>query len=123
VPSLVEASLSADERRVLDRFIELLEAELGSDLRDVWLYGSRARGEPPGPHSDVDLLVITAGGSRRDRDLVWRLLRRAGGEVGSPSWSFMPRIWDPGRLEQRRQVDSFFMREVDRDKIILFSSS
>ena len=34
---------------------------LGPQLRAVWLYGSRARGETPRTDSDVDLLVIATG--------------------------------------------------------------
>jgi Nucleotidyltransferase domain len=44
---------------MLDRFVELLTAELGTD-HGVWLYGSRARGETPGEESDVDVLVVSA---------------------------------------------------------------
>lgn len=117
--SLSIASLSDAERRVLDRFVELLRRELAADLHGVWLYGSRARGERPRPDSDVDLLILTAGGRQRDADLVWRLLRRAGDDVGASSWSFMPRIWDPERLAQRREIGAFFVQELDRDKIVL----
>lgn len=42
--ALADASLREGERRTLALFVELLEAELGGELRSVWLYGSRARG-------------------------------------------------------------------------------
>src|SRR5215204_2006958 len=38
------AKLSQGERRVVARFASRLIDELGSDLRGLWLYGSRARG-------------------------------------------------------------------------------
>lgn len=44
---LAEASLSNGERALLERFADELQARLGSDLHAVWLFGSRARGEPP----------------------------------------------------------------------------
>lgn len=115
---LKEASLSDDERRVLERFTRRLQEELGAGLRGVWLYGSRARGER-GPDSDIDVLVLTAGGRERDGELVWRTLREAGEEVGADSWAFMPRVWDPDHLARRREIRSFFVQEVDRDKIVL----
>ncbi|MGH2988561.1 MAG: nucleotidyltransferase domain-containing protein [Solirubrobacterales bacterium] len=46
--TLTEASLTDVERRTLGRLVELLKAELGTELRAVWLFGSRARGEPRG---------------------------------------------------------------------------
>ncbi|MGI8946236.1 MAG: hypothetical protein ACR2GL_08380 [Thermoleophilaceae bacterium] len=39
MPSLLDASLSADERRVLDRFVEVLRGRVA--LEAVWLYRSR----------------------------------------------------------------------------------
>lgn len=119
MPSLANASLSEDERRVLERFVSRLRAELGDELRAVWLYGSRARGEEPGPDSDVDLLVLTTGGRERDAALVWRALREAGEEVGADTWTFMPQIWDARRLGRRREIRSFFIQAVDREKIVV----
>jgi predicted nucleotidyltransferase len=45
--TLATASLSDAERRALDRFVAAVQRELGDELHAVWLYGSRARGEPP----------------------------------------------------------------------------
>jgi predicted nucleotidyltransferase len=60
---LAEASLSTDERTLLERFIEELRERLGDDLHAVWLFGSRARGEQPASDSDVDVLVLVADAS------------------------------------------------------------
>jgi len=79
MPTLEAANLSAAERLGLDRFIELLRAELGPELIAVWLYGSRARGERHHEDSDVDLLVITARG-RDDGARVMDVLEEACGE-------------------------------------------
>jgi predicted nucleotidyltransferase len=67
--SLATASLTDAERRALDRLVDALQRELGDDLHAVWLYGSRARGEPQHEEgSDIDLLVITSPGTaRRER--------------------------------------------------------
>lgn len=56
MPTLADASLSEGERRTLVRFVELLGAELGGELRSVWLDGSRARGEPP--HDESGNVVL-----------------------------------------------------------------
>jgi predicted nucleotidyltransferase len=118
VASLAEASLSDQERRVIERLIELMAEEL--DLRAVWLYGSRARGEEPGPESDVDLYVITGGESWPDSKVVYRLLYRAADEYGANPAVFAPHVANPEFIRQRREIRSFFMQEVDRDKIVLY---
>ncbi len=114
-------TLHADERRAVARFVELLHEQLGERLRAVWLYGSRARGEPPGPESDIDLLVITDGG-RADQVVVSGLATRAAEEAGTSPAFMAPRTYDPARVEDRRRIRSFFFQEVDRDKIVLYGS-
>jgi len=56
--SIASAWLSRGERTLLDRYSAALASQLGEELRAVWLFGSRARGEVTGDESDVDLLVL-----------------------------------------------------------------
>jgi uncharacterized protein (UPF0332 family)/predicted nucleotidyltransferase len=115
--TLAEASLRAEERRTIDRFASRLERGLGADLRGVWLYGSRARGEWTGPESDVDLLVITTDGSEEDkiRAALWET---AEAEDISP-FLFSLQVYGVDWLAERRAVEAFFVKEVDRDRIVL----
>ena len=39
------------------------------------------------------------------------------------AWSFSVHINTPAWLAQRREIESFFIAEVDRDKIALFGSA
>jgi predicted nucleotidyltransferase len=113
------ASLSRQERRVVERFVELLREEFGPELRGVWLYGSRARGEPPGADSDVDLLVV-ATRQKPDDDLRAIKLAFAAAEAeGANLGLFSVKLYNPELIAQRRSIRSFFMQEVDRDKIVL----
>ena len=50
--------MSEMDRRVLKRFVAALREHLGDALDSVWLYGPRARGEPPHEDSDVDVIVL-----------------------------------------------------------------
>jgi predicted nucleotidyltransferase len=120
--TLEQASLSPRERRVVERFVELLRTELGHDLKSVWLYGSRARGEKPGAESDVDLLVVSSRGDTMfDLTPLTTLLDQAAEEEGArPVW-FSATLYTPERLAQRREIRSFFIQEVDRDKIVLYA--
>lgn len=118
--TLADASLSPAERRALDRLVELLRDEFGEHLHGVWLYGSRARGEVPHDESDVDLLIVSDEASLDD---IGRTIRRideavAGEDIGPVLIS--AQMYTPERIAQRRAIRSFFMQEVDRDKIVLY---
>lgn len=111
------AKLDHAERRAIKRFVEVLRQRLGDDLVSVWLFGSRARGEG-NAGSDVDLLVVTRRGAR-DLPLVSKLALEV--ELsGEPGIDLAPHVWSPQRVEDRRRIRSFFMQEVDRDKIVLY---
>ncbi len=114
---LAQARLSATERRVIERWIERLRSAV--DLDAVWLFGSRARGEG-GEESDVDLLVITRGDPEHDRPLVWALIDETARDLGADPTAYVPHTWDRAWLENRRAIQSFFVQEVDRDKIVLY---
>ena len=118
--ALAAASLTDRERVVLDRLVDLLADELGARLRSVWLYGSRARGETPYPESDIDVLVIVdptlPGDELKVIDLSWE----AADEEGPVSGLISTLVYTAERLAQRRQIRSFFIQEVDRDKIVLY---
>lgn len=117
--TITEAALDPAERRTLDRLIELLAEEYGPELLGVWLYGSRARGERTGPYSDIDLLVITTRGEQ-DRDRSTELLHRAAEEAEGEPWLFSLHPYGPAELATDRAIESFFVRDVDHDKIVLF---
>ncbi len=117
---LAPASLTHVERRVVERLVELLRDELGSDLQAIWLYGSRARGETPHTESDVDLMVIADGGDRRYGMRAIKLVNEVADAEGvSPAW-YSVFIGDPEWLRGRREIRSFFIQEVDRDKLVLY---
>ncbi len=116
---LADASLSDAERRVVERLVDLLREELGSNLHAIWLFGSRARGETPHAESDIDLMVIADGGNARHWTKAYELTNEAADAEGqSPVW-YSVTIRDPQWLRGRREIRSFFIAEVDRDKLIL----
>lgn len=49
--------------------LESIRAALGSGLREMWLFGSRARGDQR-PDSDYDILVVADGNRAELRELV-----------------------------------------------------
>jgi len=119
--ALAETSLSGDERALVERFVEQLRARLGGQVHAVWLFGSRARGERPSAESDVDVLVLVDDASWDGRMLVRGLLDDAARDLGldALTWSFSVHVHDQAWLAQRREIRSFFIAEVDRDKVVL----
>lgn len=87
----------------------------------IWLFGSRARGEAPQEFSDVDVIVVTRD-ERRDRRLVSDLAWQAAEVEGMNPFQLAAHVRDPEWVDERRAIESFFMREVDRDKIVLLGS-
>jgi predicted nucleotidyltransferase len=116
------AELTESERRVVERFASRLEDELGDDMRALWLYGSRARGAAH-PESDVDLLLIADGGRDRYGRLAGDLGEEAAIAEGDSPFNYSVHVHDPEWLRGRRAIESFFIQEVDRDKIVLAGSS
>lgn len=124
---LADAALNERERRVLVRLLDALRKRLGDDLLAVWLYGSRARGEAdsaetdPDRRSDIDLLAIRDPG-RDATEVAWaaqpELEAIADAEGDSPVY-YSLRFFDTEWLRGRREIESFFIQEVDRDKLIL----
>src|SRR4029077_5412479 len=119
--ALAEASLRTDERMLLDRFVEELRVRLGDELQGGWLFGSRARGEESVEYSDVDVLVFVDDASWDGRMGVRRMLDDAAHELDMDAltWSFSVHVHTPDWLAQRREIRSFFVAELDRDKIVL----
>jgi predicted nucleotidyltransferase len=120
--SLADASLTSVERRVLGRFLQLAQDEYGSDLHAVWLYGSRARGEEARPESDVDLLLVVEGDEFENLRRATRLELDATLAERASSTLVSVHVYSPERLAQRREIRSFFIQEVDRDKIVLYGN-
>lgn len=120
---LATASLSMPERQTIERFVDAMRRVLGENLRGLWLYGSRARGNPSNPDSDVDLMVIVEGGRARFGRAAMDLSEEAAIVEGESPFRYSVHVHDPQWLERRREIESFFIQEVDRDKIVLAGSA
>jgi predicted nucleotidyltransferase len=115
---LDRASLDEPRRRALESLTDELCKELGEDLVSLWLYGSRARGEEPKPESDIDLLLVTRRGDG-DWQRAYRVLYEVADRERISPVEFSLKLVDPDWLQERRAIDSFFVRELERDKLVL----
>jgi predicted nucleotidyltransferase len=112
VPVLAETARDERER---ERLVAELVRVYGDQLDAVWLYGSRARGERTYDESDIDVLVVTRG--QVDDKPVIPAVRRVLDQLGNPRIDARQR--SQASVEDRRAIDSFFVRDVDRDKVLL----
>jgi predicted nucleotidyltransferase len=125
MPTLAAASLTADELALLRRFAQVLHARLDGALHAIWLFGSRARGERPVREgSDIDLLVLVDDASWDGKRRVYGAFDDVARELSLESLTpwFSVHIHTPAWLESRRAIKSFFIAEVDRDKVVIAGS-
>ena len=101
------------QRETLARCLETMNRAL--PLREVWLFGSHARGDAR-PDSDVDLCLVAEGAERQLATA--QLLRRAIWEIeDKPSLTLVPIA--PQRLEEKRAIDDHFFGTVFHEGILL----
>lgn len=126
--ALSAAALARRERDVVERLVVALRHELADDLRAIWIYGSRARGDAnphetdPDRRSDVDLMAIVDPSRDAHEATRWALpmVEEQADAVGDSPVYYSLRVFDTNWLRERREIRSFFVQEVDRDKVVLY---
>ncbi|MGH2833377.1 MAG: nucleotidyltransferase domain-containing protein [Solirubrobacteraceae bacterium] len=123
--SLAVTSLDAEERLLLERYVRELRLRLGDELHGIWLFGSRARGEQPGEDSDIDLVVFVEDASWDARMGVRQVVNDVARELdlNALAWYFSIHVHTLDWLAQRREIRSFFVAELDRDKVVLYGNA
>ena len=116
---LAGSTLTDAEHAAVQQFVERVHESLGDDLEAIWLYGSKARGDAT-ETSDVDLLVLARGGRERHREAVAGIARALEKLDGDGRAVLSAAVQDHDWLAERREIEDFFIRELDREKIVLF---
>ena len=111
----LSVTLSAEIGSAVAAFRAALEARFGARLREVRLFGSRARGDHR-PDSDIDLLVLVD-------DLTWREAIEAihlGTEVELRTGVLLsPLPHATAEFQRLRELETGFARDVDRAGVAL----
>jgi predicted nucleotidyltransferase len=103
----------APQRETLERCLEAMNRAL--PLREVWLFGSHARGDAR-PDSDVDLCLVAEGAERQLQAA--QAFRRAMRPImGKPSFTLVPIA--PGRLEEKKAIDDHFFGTVMSEGVLI----
>jgi len=80
---------------VIELFLGILRDNFGSSFKELWLFGSRARGDAR-DDSDYDMLVVVEGDlaelKRSVREAEWQCMEKLGTLVASIVYT--PKIWN-----------------------------
>lgn len=71
----------------------------------------------------MDLLVIAEGDRECQRRIAMDLSEAAAKAEGEDPFTYSVHVFDPEWLQSRREIESFFVQEVDRDKVVLAGSA
>ncbi len=111
--------LSSGERRALQMLVDILERRFGEQLRDVRLFGSKARGEATS-ESDIDVLIILDEPTVADQTDA----RGSSFDVWMETDIFLSlRVMSQQAWEGAATRGSLFYRTVDRDGVSLLPVS
>jgi predicted nucleotidyltransferase len=113
---LLPSSLSPAEQAALEDFVDAVRGSLGSEIIDVQLFGSKARGDAK-PESDVDVLVVV----RRDEpeliDALYDLLLDA---CLSYNVYISLKVFSEAEYERLNHPRTPFMQNVAREGMALW---
>jgi predicted nucleotidyltransferase len=107
---VVTARLSPTIHAALRTFRASLDARFGARLREVVLFGSRARGEAH-EESDVDVLVVVDDLDEHERIEVFDLAYDAG-SAGDDYLSIAPLPYSTSQATELRARERRLMREI-----------
>lgn len=111
--TLDTVNLSARDRRALGEFGSRLQAQLGSDLLELRLYGAKARGEALDDAELEVAVVVTVVRGEVEEQVV-----RAAFDVDvAHDVHVSPRVLTPERLTDPAWRMTGFIREIERDGI------
>ena len=115
--SMVVSRITRNENAALRAFVQRILGELGAQVRQVILFGSKARGDS-NADSDVDVLILT---SEEDRHLQERINIIASQVSLDYDILFNPLLIAKDRWTQMANERFSICRNVERDGITLFS--
>ena len=103
----------APQRETLSRCLEAMNRVM--PLREVYLFGSHARGEAR-PDSDVDLCVVSEGAGRQ-LEAAQQFCRVMRAIPAKPSFTLVP--ISPERLGEKKASGDYFFRTVLKEGVLL----
>ena len=107
--------LSPAERAAVDELVAAARSRLGGELREVRLFGSRARGEGTAD-SDVDVALVVTSAGRQRRYEIYDLAFDLGLRHRV---ALAPLVIEDERLAELRRRERRLALDLDREGILL----
>lgn len=120
-PRILDDTLTADERKVLDALVAELKVHYGERLERVAVFGSRARGDL-GPDSDIDLLIVLRVAQQeefKEREVIWSLIARAWRLAPDAHVPISPAVFSRERFDELRARERRFAVDAENEGIRL----
>lgn len=114
--ALLPSSLSPAEQAALEDFVNAVRGSLGSEVVDVQLFGSKARGDAT-PESDVDVLVVVREEEPKLIDALYDLLLDAC--LGHNVYISL-KVFSEAEYERLNHPRTPFMQNVAREGVALW---
>ena len=114
---MVVDQITKNENAALRTFIQRILAELGAQISQVILFGSKARGDS-NADSDVDVLILTNDENRRLQETINKIASQV-----SLNYDvlFNPLLIASARWIQMSNEKFSICRNVERDGVMLFN--
>jgi predicted nucleotidyltransferase len=110
--------ITKKENDALLAFNQRLLIELGKQVQQVILFGSKARGDSA-PDSDIDVLILTDGENRQLR----KTISKISSQIGLDYDVCLGALLIANKRWQQMSSERFSLcRNVERDGILLFSN-
>jgi hypothetical protein len=113
---LLPSSLSPAEQAALEDFVDAVRGSLGSEVVDVQLFGSKARGDAT-PESDVDVLVVVRRDAPKLIDALYDLLL---GACLDHDVYISLKIFSKAEYDRLNHPRTPFMQNVAREGVALW---
>ena len=115
--SMVVSRITRNENAALRTFVQRILGELGAQVWQIILFGSKARGDSTAD-SDVDVLILTSEENRRSQERINIIASQVSLDYDI---LFNPLLIAKDRWTQMTNERFSICRNVERDGITLFS--
>ncbi len=108
-------SLSKKELTILKKFKSALNKEIGKNMFEIKLFGSKARGDSK-KDSDIDILVITSSDDWRLSDIVYDI---ATDILLEDEICISPKVISKSIYDNLNHIKTPFIKNIEKDAIAI----
>ncbi|BBO18780.1 nucleotidyltransferase domain-containing protein [Candidatus Brocadia pituitae] len=105
--------LSIKERKIVERFRQVINDKFPGEIIDVMVFGSKARGDAT-KESDIDVLVITSSNNWRKGDEIREIGYRLDGEI---DYKLSIQVIAKVHFDYLRQNNFQFAKNIENESI------